>query len=384
MDEFLAQVGHLDPDVVETACLAHDLGHPPFGHVAEEALDDHIRTRDGETLEEGFEGNPQSFRIVAKLAVKGGNLQGLGLTRASLNAILKYPWPRGPKGSDRHDKWGYYPREEEAFEFARDLVPDGFSDPCLEAQIMDWADEVTYAVHDLADFYQAGYIPLHRIVEDTTSREDFLDEERVQEDVLEELGADRDQAREFFDTLDEAFYPPSLKIPFDGTREQGAHLKRFSSDLITRFLRVSPEQDEMAAVRVDTSGDHPQFEVDPQLRLEVEILRALPDVYVFGASPLLAQQAGHQRIVKRLFEEFHRAAGRDSDHRDLLPSPLQDLADYVEEAEDEGDVLTDDAKNHRIRLAADAVASLDERQAVTLYEKLLGTRAGSLRRSDVS
>ena len=83
--------GRPDPDVVETAGLAHDLGHPPFGHGGEDVICTAMRDR---CLEEGFEGNPQSFRIVTRLAVRYADQvpPGLDLTRASLNAILKYPW----------------------------------------------------------------------------------------------------------------------------------------------------------------------------------------------------------------------------------------------------------------------------------------------------
>ena len=145
-------LGELDPDAAEAAGLAHDLGHPPFGHVAEQILRD--------TTSASFEGNPQTFRIVTNLAVRTMDSPGLMLTRRTLNGILKYPWLREIEGSDkRKSKWGAYEPDKGAFAWVRrDSQPD---EPSLTARIMDWADDVTYAVHDLQDFYQAGLVPLH-------------------------------------------------------------------------------------------------------------------------------------------------------------------------------------------------------------------------------
>ena len=83
-------IGGVDPDTVEAACLAHDLGHPPFGHTAEERLNKLVGSTAG-----GFEGNAQSFRIVTKLAFKSTKHAGLDLTAGTLAAILKYPWLKG-------------------------------------------------------------------------------------------------------------------------------------------------------------------------------------------------------------------------------------------------------------------------------------------------
>ena len=158
--------GGLDPDVVESAALAHDLGHPPFGHDGEDVMCELVE----QGRLDGFEGNAQSFRIVTRLAAHAdndrdqegelpGNL-GLNLTRATLNALLKYPWLRAKRGKGHH-KWGAYRVDKDRFKWAR----AGWSGKLcsLEAQLMDWADDVTYAVHDLEDFYRAGLIPIHRL-----------------------------------------------------------------------------------------------------------------------------------------------------------------------------------------------------------------------------
>lgn len=151
---FIRLNGGLDPDVVEAACLAHDLGHPPFGHIAEYELRGLVR---GAGIKEGFEGNAQTFRIVTRLAISSAKVPGLNLSRATLNAVLKYPW-LWAKGDS---KWGCFSEDKETFHWVRRyprLTPRART---LEAQIMDWADDIAYAVHDVEDWYRAALIPLH-------------------------------------------------------------------------------------------------------------------------------------------------------------------------------------------------------------------------------
>jgi dGTPase len=209
-DNYLAAeaVGGIDPDVVEAACLAHDIGHPPFGHVAEQELEELV-TKAG--VMSGFEGNAQSFRIVTKLAPHPPSPAGLNLTHATLNALLKYPWLRSTPGSAPL-KWGAYDNEFQQIRFAREgsIPTDALAKEweqakkitgerdlvhaelewaknnsflqnqlkCPEAKLMDWADDVTYAVHDAVDFYCAGLIPLDRLTskKDDSERKRFFDE----------------------------------------------------------------------------------------------------------------------------------------------------------------------------------------------------------------
>jgi len=159
-DELAEALGGVDPDVAEAAALAHDLGHPPFGHLGEEELDELAR---GAGVPDGFEGNPQSFRIVNYLALRTPHYAGVNLTRATLSGLLKYPWLRGPKGHPSYKKRGAYTSERHQLEWTRSGIHSTDKRQSIEAEIMDWADDVTYAVHDMADFYQAGLIPFETL-----------------------------------------------------------------------------------------------------------------------------------------------------------------------------------------------------------------------------
>ena len=141
-------VGGIDPDAAEAAGFAHDLGHPPFGHVAEYELNKLVRESG---VVDGFEGNAQSFRIVARLATSDARdeddkpIRGLNLTVRVLDGMLKYPW--GYQANSHYaDKWGYYSTESEVFDWVRTGRPT--LQRSATAEIMDWADDITFAIHD--------------------------------------------------------------------------------------------------------------------------------------------------------------------------------------------------------------------------------------------
>ncbi|TWE12388.1 deoxyguanosinetriphosphate triphosphohydrolase [Rudaeicoccus suwonensis] len=213
-------------DVVDTACLAHDLGHPPFGHNGERALDELARDIGG------FEGNAQTLRILTRLEAKrarpDGTSVGLNLTRASLDATSKYPWFRGANDASPA-KFGSYVDDREIFEWIRSTAPaDRHQQRCVEAQVMDWADDVAYSVHDVEDGVIAGLIDVG--VMRSCSEVDHL------ADLAHDLyapGFDTAFLAAAFERLLESGVVPSEHRP---DRQGVAALKDMASRLIGRFV----------------------------------------------------------------------------------------------------------------------------------------------------
>lgn len=273
----------VDPDVVETACLAHDLGHPPFGHHGEDVLNGLVKAQGLD----GFEGNAQSFRIVAALGRRSHYYQGLDLTRASLNAILKYPWGHERTGY-KSKKWGFYESEKGDFDFARKASGLSPGSKSAEAEIMDWADDVTYAVHDVEDFFRAGFIPLDRLVTDFDTREDFLTDSRVKASFRKEkvsLSLATDLLERW--ARQPVFFHKSLRQRYKARQEQSTALHRFSARLIGRFLNTESSGRDEPVVRL-VMGRSPRLEIPEKLKAEVTLMKCLPQVFVFDAPSLAA------------------------------------------------------------------------------------------------
>lgn len=366
--------GGIDPDVVETAALVHDLGHPPFGHIAEEELDYQLCSRDP-AFADGFEGNAQSFRIVTNLSIKTLEHPGLNLTRASLNAILKYPWGRDVAGK-KSKKWGHYHSEKREFKFARKLGPQREAQHA-EATIMDWADDVAYSVHDVDDFYRAGLIPLDQLLLGTAELDRFIDavfnwweadrNDKGNRGRLEVF--DRSSAAEFFKGFLRLFAEADdLDSAFTGTSVQRARLSYLSTFLIRRYILGPEDETGVQAVALDDAA-HPAIKIEKTLRVEVDLLKALMRVYVFHNPALATQQYGQRRVIRDLFEVYIEAVEPSSKIQSIIPYPFRDYLKVIKETH----------KLPRARLVADLIASMTEQQALLLHQRLTGIAPGSVR-----
>ncbi len=345
----VAQVGRelgralgCDPDLVETACLAHDLGHPPFGHNGERALDEVARDIGG------FEGNAQTLRLITRLEAKStapdGRSVGLNLTRASLDAATKYPWGRDHNAR----KYGVYADDAEVFAWLREGAPDRRR--CLEAQVMDWADDVAYSVHDVEDGIVAGKIDLRALHDDSARSAVF-------EQVCAAYAPTTEPA-EAAQALDRLLALPEWPATYDGTRTSLAALKNLTSSLIGRFCVAAERATHAAFGSGALTRYAANLVVPPDARLEVAVLKGVAATFVMHTQDRVAVMTQQRGLLHELVERLAADAPAG-----LNPAFAGDWRS-----------APDDAR--RLRVIVDQVASLTDNSAVLLHTELENRRRG--------
>lgn len=329
------------PDIAETAALAHDLGHPPFGHNGERALNQ-LAADCG-----GFEGNAQTLRLLTRLEAKTDGA-GLNLTRATLDACTKYPWPLddAPQPGGVHAdgetregaKFGVYDDDRPAFAWLRRGAPERRR--CVEAQVMDLADDVAYSVHDVEDGTVAGRLDLTR-----------LDRAAVWETVrawyAPDLGDDvLDDVLSRFERI--GSWPASS---YDGTRGSLAALKNLTSDLIGRFCGAV-QQATFAASAGPFVRYHADLVVPEDTWTEITVLKGIAAHYVMQSDERVALQARQRDLLAELVEALWAKA----------PDELDEmfLADWHAAADDAA----------RFRVVVDQVASLTDASAASWHDRI--------------
>ena len=324
-----------DPDLMEGACLAHDIGHPPFGHNGEEALNQ-IASSCG-----GFEGNAQSIRLLIRLEAKtvlpDGKSIGLNLTRASLDAATKYPWSRVVNAR----KFGVYEDDLEIFNWYRSGVESGKTS--MEAQIMDWSDDVAYSVHDLEDSLVSGQVKLDQLSSDLPKLFKVA-QEMYLADITES------EMQSALAALQKLSCWPRY---YDGTHRSLARLKDLASQLIGRFAQAA----EVATQEKYGDGDLTRYNanlvVPRAQRVEVALLKSMAGHYVINASDSQIRYAEQQRLLTELVQAILESA----------PNTLESFF-----LQDWQNAQTDQA---RLRVVIDQVASLTDPGAVALHKRLI-------------
>lgn len=354
----VAQVGRelgatlgCDPDVVDTACLSHDLGHPPFGHNGEKALDK-LAADIG-----GFEGNAQTLRLLTRLETKtfrhNGASAGLNLTRASLDAACKYPWtrPDAPiKNGKQTRKFGVYADDLPVFEWLRsgDETHGVRPEPgqtCIEAQVMDLADDISYSVHDVEDAIVAGRFQL-RWIQDADHRDRVIEYTR----------------RWYLPGVDDATISSALGrleasqewVPIaTGSRRSMAALKDMTSQFIGRFCSAAID-----ATRAEYGPDpltrfNGRLIVPEETEHEIAAMKGLATAYVMTSDE-------RQPIYERQRQMLADLVGLLTETRDQYLEPIF-AADWHDARDDAG----------RLRAVIDQVASLTDASAIEWHRTLV-------------
>ena len=347
----VAQVGRelgkelgANPDVVDAACLSHDLGHPPFGHNGERVLDE-LAGDCG-----GFEGNAQTLRLVTRLEPKvltdDGHPAGLNLTKATLDAICKYPWAKGqgPDPMKSAKKFSVYSDDAHVFEWMRQGAPVGRR--CLEAQIMDLSDDIAYSVHDVEDAIATGKCDVASLSDESTLNE-------IIDSTINWYGTG--VARTDLElAIERLLRMPEWPRSFDGSYRALAELKDFTSELIGRFCAST-----VSATRVEFgAGPLGRYRADlvvpPEARAEIQILKGLAVHFVMSPrenEPVYYQQ---RTLLADLVDALFEAG----------PSALEPLfAENWRQTNDD---------NERLRVVIDQVASLTDASASRWHARWCG------------
>ena len=325
-----------DPDLVETACLAHDLGHPPFGHNGEEAL--HKLSKDFG----GFEGNAQTFRILTRLeskTFKNDKSIGLNLTRATLDATTKYPW-----GFDgKNLKFGFYEEDREIFEWVRKNNKD--KTKSFETQVMDIADDIAYSVHDIEDAVYANHLKME-IHTNTKDKQEIV--ELAKRDYAIDINLDVLEQ-----TFDELVSQDWWLKRFTPAQSDLAKLKNMTSHLIGKFT----EEIEFATKNMYKDKVLTRYNanlvVPEKTKATIAILKSIVNLYVMQREGAKEKYAKEQEIIFKIYEGLINKPQR------LLPQFRDNLKSAQNSTEEN-------------RVFIDQIASLTDASAIRLLNEFVG------------
>jgi dGTPase len=329
-------------ELVETICLAHDIGHAPFGHFGEKHLNKLMESYGG------FGANPQNIRIVTSLEPKYRE-GGLDLTRATLDGLIKYPTLR-KEMTEKSAKCTY--------EWVKKDVVDISRKP-IEGQIADWADQMAYSVNDIEDAIRAGLIDFAEManrVEDISAAareqiDEYAEGEEGPIDYVDSISGP-DAIREFGESMRQLFVcPPSYK-------GRKMNLKKWTSDSIKELI---------AGCRYEL--DHPEERVSrykytlrttPKARSRTAVLKATVNFLVFQDPRVHTLEHKAGKILDALFEAFVK------DQR-LLPRDYQELILEGRSA----------SKMPIERFVADFISGMTDAYAFSYYNRLFQPGWGS-------
>jgi dGTPase len=338
----------IDPDVVDTACLAHDLGHPPFGHNGEKALNEWAKDFGG------FEGNAQTLRLITRIEQKvtnsSGESFGLNLTRATLDACCKYPWTRefavNDSGADRSSKFGVYEDDVPVFQWLREGAPERLK--CFEAQIMDFSDDVAYSIHDFEDAIVEDFIKLEELA--ISANEDQIVSE------IERWNGNRIPRHELVAAMNRLQANPFWLTTWQGEPSQAGQLKNLTSNVIGSFVSRTTE----ATFASNAGSNFARYAADvvvpPEVEAEIAIFKGLVSYFLMSAERRQTYYEWQRALLSELADELLATNGEYLD-------PYSRIAWAKAQ---------NDVEKHRV--IVDQIAVFTDAAALKLHNGLIGSK----------
>lgn len=335
-NQLLKEDFFIDPDLVEAACLAHDLGHPPFGHAGERTLNRLMRNHGG------FEGNAQTLRMLtATIYSEKNHRKGMNPSRALLDAVMKYKMLY--REMEHPENHFLYDEQEKylTFIFGRQELPQELRAPerrnrfrSVECQIMDWADDTAYSLNDVVDGINAGFIT---------------------EDKISRWAAENN-----FRNADAQLVEELLMNMEAGTVEHA--FARKIGDFI-RGCSLTERQNFMSA---QTNRYLFGIQIDEQIQRQAKLFKKLSLELVFRSPQLHQLEYKGDYILSRLFETFEKNYLQDE------PAALRILSSETDR------LVRRAQREERRRLICDQVSGMTDGFAMRTYRRLFDPTFGSI------
>jgi dGTPase len=335
----IALIVGADTELVEAISLAHDIGHPPFGHAGERALNECMNT-----FGSYFESNAQNLRTLAKLEAKNEQFDGLNLTRATLDGLIKHK----DRDGDGHARRAYDSESDLVNWVLRDSPTDQMS---FEAQIVDWADQVAYSVHDLEDGIHAGMIASARLRDAQLRAQIIKDLDSVARATFIEQAY-----RELLNSVHEIEDVPDPRL-------RAAARKQLTSRLIHRFVTAVKSRPRAGGNGHAIKGRYAcELVVRRVERGRASVFKAVAQRLIVQDQRIATVEHRSALLVHRLFDELIKPGAHD-----LYPDEFR--SSFTQAGDDE---------RQRANVARDYIAGMTDHYAETLYRRLFFPGSGSL------
>ena len=348
----VAQIGKLlalrlgaDPDLLEAVSLAHDIGTPPFGHAGEEELKRLMHPYGG------FESNAQNIRILTKLEATSVAYEGLNLTRAVIDGQLKYK----EVFFENQEKF-IYDADSDIRDWATDEARNSVKGSQtswrpFECDIMDWADQVAYVIHDFQDSISTGYVGAFTFEPDYSPLKEVVDKVRQQ---YETCTVDVTAIFRQLVARCNLLQIPDVDLK-NRHEQQKAAMERIASDLISRYTSVAKRVEREFALEAPVSKRYLYtVRIPLECRVEVSFLKTLIRDLVIESPKILAVSEKNRGIIRCLFEGLLQ----DNGAKCIWPEDWEEYSQLC------------DSDVARARTASDYIAGMTDAQARTLCDEM--------------